>query len=275
MREFYLINGKGNRYSLMDVKHWLHAPNNLGAKFNSRYEQIGANFIRTKKITQPDDITGNLLFTGKNKYQDYSDFISFASIEPLTLLYVSDEEYRASVDISSISKSEIVNSILTCTINFKRLSRWYKRYYIFNDGNVKDGKIYDYGFNYKYTEMEPETAIVQSDSGYESPTQITIYGPCINPTWKHYLNNDIIGTGSVKANIINGHKLVIDCTSIPYSIREYDSNEQLVNDLYAKADFTERRFMFLKYGKNRIVIDHDGTNILTLALEARVEYETV
>jgi len=275
MREFYLLNGKGNRYSLMDVKHWLHDPSNLGANFSSKYEQVGANFIRTKRIPSPDDPSGEILFTGENKYQDYSDFIRFVSIEPLTLIYVSSDEYRASVDLVSIDKSEIKEGTLACTINFKRLGRWYKRHYIYNEGDMTGGKVYDYNYDYTYIDMEPETAIVQSDSGYESPTQISIYGPCQNPIWKHYLNNEVVGTGSVQADIIDGHRLVIDCTKIPYTVHELNIDGEVVEDLYSKTDFTEKRFFFLGYGKNRIIVDHDGTNKLKLAVEARVEYETV
>lgn len=276
MREFYLINGKGNRYSLMDVNHWLHEPSNLGAKFNSKYEQIGANFIRTKRITAPDDISGTVMFTGGDLYAKYSEFIRFITIEPLTLVYVSSEEYQVSVDVVSVSKSEIdTDRTLKCEINLKRLSRWYKRHYSYNEGDMTGGKVYDYHYDYTYIDMEPETAIVQSDSGYESPTQISIYGPCQNPIWKHYLNNEVVGTGSVQADIIDGHRLVIDCTKIPYTVHELNIDGEVVEDLYSKTDFTEKRFFFLGYGKNRIVVDHDGTNKLKLAVEARIEYETV
>ena len=275
MREFYLENGSGNTYSLTDVKHWLYEPEGLGAKFNSKYEQIDANFIRTKRITKPENIKGKILFTGGNKYQQYSEFIKFIAIEPLTLIYVANGAHRVSVELDSIEKSEIQEGILTCELELKRITRWYKRVDIYNEGDLTGGKVYDYTYDYTYIDTEPETAIIDSDSGYDSPTKISIYGPAVNPFWTQYLNNQVIATGAVTANIIAGHRLVIDCTTIPYSIKEIDIEGNVVHDLYGVSNFETKRFVFLKYGKNRIVVDHDGTNTLKLAVEGRIEYETV
>ena len=107
MREFYLINGKGNTYSLTDKLHWLYEPENLGAKFNSKYEQIGSNFIRTQRIARPDDISGKILFTGGNPYSDYHNFIKFIAAEPLILEYFNNNDrFRAKVDLKEIKKAE-------------------------------------------------------------------------------------------------------------------------------------------------------------------------
>lgn len=275
MRQFYLINGSGNTYSLMDVEHWLYRPKKLGAKFNSKYEQIDANFVRTNRISKPDDISGKLLFTGKDKYDDYFDFMKFIAVEPLTLVYVSNAPYRCTVDLKSIDKSEIEDGILQCDLKFKRLSRWYKYITILNDTPEKTGKTYDYQYDYTYTEYEAETATIESDSGYDSPTKLTIFGPAINPRWQHYINNELIDGGSVNAEIRDGRRLVIDCTNIPYTIREYDNNGHMTNDLYKFSDFESKRFINLGFGKNRIAFEHDGTNKLNIAVEARIEYETV
>lgn len=275
IRQFTLINGNGHEYSLMDVEHWLYQPKKLGAKFSSKYEQIDADFVRTNRITKPDDIKGKLLFTGSNAYKDYFDFMKFVAVEPLTLVYTTNDEYRATVDIKSIDKSEIEDGVLECDIALKRLSRWYKQVTIFNNHHAETGKIYSHTYDYTYAEYEPQTATIESDSGYNSPTKITIFGPVTNPTWKHYLNGDVVGTGHIDATILENKRVVIDCTSLPYSIREYDSEGTLKRDLYQYSDFDTIRFFNLAYGKNRITVEHDGTNVLNLAVEARIEYETV
>lgn len=274
MREFYLLNGSGQMYSLMDVKHWLYEPTKLGAKFQSKYEQIDSDFIRTERIAKPDDITGKVMFTS-NQYGEYFNFMEFLAVEPLTLMYRSNAMYKVSVDLKEIEKSEIEDGRLLCELKLKRLSRWYKEITIYNDGNVDIGKTYDHTYPFTYTDMEPETAIIQSDSGYNSPTKITIFGPCINPEWVQYLNNEVISSGKINATIRSGRKAVIDCTKIPYSIKELDSDNLVTNDLYQLSDFETQRFVFCKFGKNRIVVDHEGTNTLRIAVEARIEYETV
>ena len=71
MRQFYLRNGNGAEYSLMDVEHWLNSPKGLGMKYKDKYSQVGTNFIRTKKVTNPKDIQGTLIFTGDKPYDKY------------------------------------------------------------------------------------------------------------------------------------------------------------------------------------------------------------
>lgn len=277
MRQFYLENGKGNRYSLMDVEHWLYKPKNLGAKFSSKYEQFDSTFVRTQRIPKPDDIKGTILFIGNDKYQKYSDFIKFVAVEPLTLIYVSSAEYKCSVDLKEIEKSEIDkdSSILECDLKLKRLSRWYRHIILDNEGGDTNGKTYDYTYDYTYTEYESQTAVIQSDTGYDSPTKITIIGPCENPRWQHYVDNVLLETGKVDYSIRDGRRIVIDATTVPYSIKEFDNSGNFTADLYAYSDFTQQRFINLKYGKNRIYVEHDGTNTLKLIVEARLEYETV
>lgn len=275
MREFYLINGSGNRYSLMDVEHWLYEPDNLGAKFNSKYEQIGSNFVRTNRIAKPDDVKGKILFTGLDKYQDYSNFIKFIAVEPLTLEYSAYGTFRASVDLKEIEKSEIEDGILECKISLKRLSRWYKTITILNENTGEGGKVYDYSYDYRYLEYEPQQATFQSDSGYDSPIRLTIFGPVTNPTWKHYLNNNVIAEGKLNASVLVGRRIVIDNTTIPYRITEQDSYGNIIRDLYQFSDFTTPRFFNVQYGENRITVEHEGVNVLDMAVEARLEYETV
>lgn len=275
MREFYLINGNGIKYSLMDVGHWLYKPKNLGANFSNKYEQIDSDFVRTRRIAKPKDPKGKILFTGKNKYEDYYNFIMFLAVEPLTLLYKSNDLYRAKVDLKEIDKTEIEGGILECDITFKRCSRWYREVTILNDEPETGGKIYPYKYIYKYMEYEAQQATFDSDSGYDSKMKLTIFGPVENPIWKHYLNNELIATGKIFASVRTGRRIVIDGTKIPPSIREMDNSGKVIRDLYQYSDFDTQRFFNIKMGRNRITVEHDGSNSLGLAVEARLEYETV
>lgn len=275
MRQFTLINGNGQRYSLNREEHFLNSPKNLGAKFASSYEQFDSDFIRTNRKPRPDDIRGNVIFT-QNPYEEYTAFIRFIAVEPLTLEYVTNDTYLVSVDLKEISKTEIEDGYLKCDLRLKRLSRWYRLVTFLNDdGEKNDGKTYDYTYPYRYTEFEPETITIDSDSGYDSPTRIVIHGPCINPHWTHYLDGQIIEEGRLNATIISGRRLEIDCINIPYSIMELSNDRAISNNMYEYSDFSTERFFHLKYGRNRITVEHEGPNKLTLAVEARIEYETV
>ncbi len=123
--------------------------------------------------------------------------------------------------------------------------------------------------------MTQNTLMIDSDSHGDSPCKVTVYGPCTNPVWKHYVNNVLYETGRYEGSIPDGHKLVIDTTQIPYSITERGVSDEVVADRYQMCDFTTERFFHLQYGSNRISVVHEGLNILNVMVEGRISYETV
>ena len=278
MRQFYLRNGNGAEYSLMDVKHWLNSPKGLGLKLKDKYSQVGSNFIRTKKITNPKDITGTIMFTGSNVYDKYQEFIFFAQIEPLVLVYnPNGTEYIANVSLEEIKKEEIdyKTSTLQADVSFKRLTRWRRVILQRNDAVVKRGKVYPFEYPYQYGKDIANNVTIESDTVLESPCKITIIGNCENPIWRQYVNGVLKHEGSVNVSVTAGQRIVIDTTKTPYSIKKYDSSNNLIADLYQLSDFSTDRFFFLEKGTNRFSIGHDGTNALELAVEAHLEYETI
>lgn len=278
MRKFTLVNGNGARYSLMDTEHWLYEPDGLGLNFKSKYSQVGSNFIRTKVVSDPDDVTGKIMFTGEHQYANYKDFSAFIQIEPIKLLYDPHGiEYEAEVDIMSVDKSEIDadTGILQCKVKIKRMSRWRRVIIQRNDPTVAQGKIYTYSYPFTYGKDIVNNVTIESDTSFESPCKITIIGRCLNPVWRHYSNGDLISSGKVYTSLTDGQRLVIDDTKIPYSIKKIDASNNVIADLYEDSDFTTKRFFFLQRGSNRISIGHDGVDDLELAVEARLEYETI
>lgn len=278
MRKFTLVNGNGARYSLMDIEHWLYEPDGLGLKYKSKYSQVGTNYIRTRTISDPDDISGTMMFTGSHQYDNYKEFMAFIQIEPIKLLYEPNgTEYEAEVDIMEVEKSEIDadTSILQCDIKIKRMSRWRRVIIQRNDPTVAQGKIYTYAYPYTYGKDIVHNVTIESDTSFESPCKITIIGNAVNPVWRHYANGDLISSGRVNTSLTDGQRLVIDDTTIPYTIKKLDASNNLIADLYEDSDFTTKRFFFLQRGSNRISIGHDGVDDLELAVEARLEYESI
>ena len=278
MRQFYLRNGNGAEYSLMDVEHWLNSPKGLGLKYKDKYSQVGTNFIRTKKVTNPKDIQGTLMFTGDNLYDKYQEFMFFAQIEPLVFVYnPNGTEYIANVSLEEIKKEEIdyKTSTLQVDLSFKRLTRWRRVVLQRNDAIVQRGKVYTFQYPYQYGKDVANNVTIESDTAFESPCKITIIGSCENPVWRLYVNGVLKHEGTVNVTVTSGQRIVIDTTKTPYSIKKYDSSNNLIADLYQLSDFSTERFFFLEKGTNRISIGHDGTNALELAVEAHLEYETV
>lgn len=84
-----------------------------------------------------------------------------------------------------------------------------------------------------------------------------------------------VAIGKVNATIPEGNKIVIDTTTIPYSIKEYTANGALVRDLYNLSDFSTKRFMYLEFGNNRISIGDDSSNKVTTEAEGIIYYASV
>ena len=137
------------------------------------------------------------------------------------------------------------------------------------------GKIYPYTYDYAYSDVSYNSVEIESDSYEDSPCRITIQGPCINPVWKHYVNNVLYETGAYMGTVSADHKLVIDTTKLPYSITERGAGDDVVADRYQLCDFTTERFFHLQHGANRISVSHEGINTLNVIVEGRISYETV
>ncbi|MBP3784604.1 MAG: hypothetical protein J6I68_15265 [Butyrivibrio sp.] len=277
MRKFYLRNGNGAMYSFMSTTHWFNEPKGLGLNMGDKYSQVGLNFVRTKKLSKPKDIEGTLVFTGNDQYSNYYSFAMFAQVEPLTFIYnPNGTEYMVDVHLKELGKGEINPDTgwLEADISFKKLSPWYRVVRQRNDGQTV-GKVYDYQYPYKYGKDVANNVTMISDTALESPCKITIIGTCINPIWRLYVNGVLKSTGRVITTLTQGQRIVIDTTVIPYSIKKYDNQNNLITDLYQYSDFSTERFFFLERGTNRISIGHDGVNTLELAVEAHLEYETV
>ena len=100
-------------------------------------------------------------------------------------------------------------------------------------------------------------------------------GPCTNPTWRHYVDGVLKESGKVIAEILPNHRLVIDTTVIPYSMKVYDSQNQAVTDLYQSSDFETQRFVSLDYGENIITVSAEDVTVIGIGVEAEIEYATV
>ena len=92
VRQFSLINEKGQEFSLMDIQKYcfLSSPTGLGIEFNSSYEQVGNSFVESIRKVKQGKIPGTLYFAGYDKYLDFSNF-AFNS-EKLRFKYIINND---------------------------------------------------------------------------------------------------------------------------------------------------------------------------------------
>lgn len=277
MRKFKVVNGEGNTFELNGRNAFFHSIGGLGYSDSTQYEQIGTDFIPLEEGFSQGEITGLIFFGGREAYKKYREFARFVRATPLTLIYELDETYRVPVRLIKISKSELIKggAGLNCEVGFLATGMYYKPVTAHSDILHVGGKIYPYEYAYSYSEVSLNTLIIESDSFAESPCRITIYGPAINPVWKHYVDNELVETGAFTGTIPADHKIVIDTTQIPYSIIEKGVSGETVADRYQMCDFTTERFFMLRHGTNRISVSHEGLNSLKMIVEGKISYETV
>ena len=277
MRKFKLMNGEGRFYDLSARESFFHSIGGFGYSDSTQFEQIGTDFIPLEEIFSQGELKGCIFFGSVEPYKQYREFAKFVRTTPLTLIYQTDEEYRVSVRLLEIDKSELMNGGigLNCEVVFTAMGLFYKSITKLSDTLYIGGKIYPYMYSYSYADISQNTLLIDSDSHADSPCRISICGPCINPVWKHYVDNVLYETGAYSGTISDGRKLVIDTTMMPYSITERGSGDEIVADRYQMCDFTTERFFHLQYGSNRISVVHEGLNAVSVIVEGKISYETV
>lgn len=277
IRKFKLIDANGVWYDLTVHEHFLHTPSGLGFQRDTTYQRLGTRFAVLDDAFAQGQIMGEVFFPHPKAYDKYFEFVRFCQNTPLYLVYnPNGVEYYREVRVSSVEKTELTIGGLNCPITLDCLSLFYKRELINADGKVLyGGKVYNYKYDYRYSTSMINTVEIQSNSYADSPCIIWIYGEAINPIWRHYVNNQLVATGSVNGEIPSGQKLVIDTTKTPYSITRQDLGNRLIADMYAASDFSTERFVFLKHGANRITVSHEGANALQVLMEGHIIYASV
>lgn len=132
--EFYLINEKGQEYSLMDeVNNCLLTDiDGLGCSYSTEYQQLGNIFITTLRQMEQGKIDSVAKFRNYDNFREFVNFIE--SAEKLKFLYKipflngKKEEYLKDVVVQSISKGRIIDEDerLASTISFDCLTLWYQ-----------------------------------------------------------------------------------------------------------------------------------------------------
>lgn len=276
MRTFTLIDNDGNEYDVTTAGvAFFYKIDGLGFAKNLEYQRIEDRYALLSEHVAQQKITGTVKFWQPNAERAYFNFAQFCQNSPIRMRYNPgfDTFYRTGT-ISKIERSDGDNS-LTAKIEFTASTPWYKILTAFSDGSITGGKVYNYKYDYVYSDSSVNSVTLDSDSYQSSPARVILYGELVNPTWRHYLNNVLQTTGKINGTVLPNHRLVIDTTTIPYSIKQVDAFGNVVSDMYQLSDFSTGRFVRLGYGVNTIAVSADNATELTISVEAEIEYATV
>ena len=275
MRIFKLVDNDGNTYDItVKDKAFFYNVSGLGYEREIESQRIEDRYaILSDKLSQ-GNIEGTVRFFQPGAEAEYFRFAQFCQNSPLTMQYDPGHGmYYRKGRVAKIDRND-GNDFLTIKVSFKPTTPWIKDLNVNNDGQIVGGKVYDYDYDYTYSDSVEGSIILTSDSYLSSPCKLTIYGEVVNPIWRHYVENKLVTVGQINATIPINHKLVIDTTVIPYSIKEYDMANQLIADRYQNSDFSTNRFVRIERGENVISAAGDG-GASALKVEAQIEYATV
>lgn len=111
VREFYIENETGQRFSMMNIEEgcFLNEPSGLGYSYDIEYSQIGNDFIQNIRTLVQGQISGELIFKNYDNYKNFIDFVE--SSEKLKFVYKVPfedgfKEYFKDIDVSNVDKGE-------------------------------------------------------------------------------------------------------------------------------------------------------------------------
>ena len=189
VREFKLVNEKGQEYSLMDIENYclLSEPSGLGYNYSTEYEQLGNTFIETLKKMEQGQISGTANFLSYDNYNNLVNFIEAS--EKLQILYKipfqdNFKEYLRDINIQELTKTEKqTDGIIKETLTLECLSLWYtkttKQFTI--EAEQEDVIKWDFKWDSKFSDFSNRQLEFINDGHIDAPITIEINGAVKNP----------------------------------------------------------------------------------------------
>lgn len=238
VREFKLVNEKGQEYSLMNINDYclLTEPNGLGYSYSTEYEQLGNTFITNLRKVEQGQINGTVNFLKYDNYKNFIDFIE--SAEKLKFSYKIPfeqgvKEYFKDIEIQSLSKSEIqTNGLISESIVFDCLSLWYEENIVIYTIQPETGEIrWDFRWDSRFIDYDTRSLSYINKGHVEAPVLIEMCGHLVNPKIELYIEGELYQTVSFNTEIAEFEKLLYGTKENEFYIRKQNT-DGTIEDLY-------------------------------------------
>lgn len=218
VREFKLINEKGQEFSLMNIYNHclLTDPAGLGYAYTTEYQQLGETFVNNLRNIQQGQISGTLNFIN---YDNYTSFVNFIEgSENLRFGYKlpysdgSFREYFKDIAIQSLEKTQLQpNGILSEPVVFDCLSLWYEESTTIYTIEPQTNEIrWDFEWDSRFTDYDTRTLQYINQGHVEAPIYVEIDGQIINPKIELYVEGELYQTVAINIDIAQYEKLLYD-----------------------------------------------------------------
>ena len=215
VREFNLINEKGQKYSLMNINEYclLTEITGLGFSYNTEYSKIEntyTNNIRELEQEQPSGIANFL------NYDNYEKFVNFIiNSEKLKLEYKIPKKdkvntYFRDIEIQSLEKTEIqTTGVISEPIAFACLSLWYEENkYIYTVEEITDELRWDFEWDARFTDYENRSVTFENKGHVKAPFLLEMGGYILNPCISVYVNKEKVNELKLDITINENEKLI-------------------------------------------------------------------
>lgn len=238
VREFKLVNEKGQEYSLMNINDYclLTEPNGLGYSYSTEYEQLGNTFITNLRKVEQGQINGTVNFLKYDNYKNFIDFIE--SAEKLKFSYKIPfeqgvKEYFKDIEIQSLSKSEIqTNGLISESIVFDCLSLWYEENIVIYTIQPETGEIrWDFRWDSRFIDYDTRSLSYINKGHVEAPVLIEMLGHLVNPKIELYIEGELYQTVAFNVEIAEYEKLLYGTKENEFYIRKQNT-DGTIEDLY-------------------------------------------
>ena len=101
-------------------------------------------------------------------------------------------------------------------------------------------------------------------------------GPITNPAWYVSVNNDVVASGAVTAEIPNGDKLVVNSKDGYLEVAEYTvSSNEFVRNLYQFTDFDRETFVLFPPGNSTLFVSAESETKIEAWVQIEEIHETI
>lgn len=236
VREFKLINEKGQSFSLMDIYNYclLTEPGGLGYSYNTEYEQLGNTFITNIRRLEQGQITGQINFLNYDNYKKLVDFIEKS--EKLKFSYKvpyksGAKEYLKDVEIQYITKTEIQeNKVMSETITFNCLSLWYEENRVVYTISEQESEIrWDFRWDSQFGDYSARNLSFVNKGHVDAPILVSIDGSVVNPKLQLKIDGQLYQTVTISTTINQYEKLLYSSKENDFYINKQNTNGTLTS----------------------------------------------
>ena len=271
VREFNLVNDKGQKYSLMNIKEscLLTEPTGLGYTYQTNYEQLGNTFVVSVKKMQQGQILGQLNFLSYDNYRNIINFIEAS--ESLKFEYtipyndVGEKTYYKDVEINTIGKSEIQpNGVISENITIDCLSLWYSSNVARFDMVAGENEIrWDFRWDSRFSDYSHRSLTYVNEGHTEAPIEVTINGSLVNPKIQLYIDGELYQEVPFTITLTQYEKLLYSTKENDFYLLKQNANGTKTNIFtLSVVNFNNDNVIRLPKDKSceiRLVADNDIT----------------